>query len=301
MRNRNLFWPAVLILVGVIALLVNSGAISADRLYRLVDLWPVILIVIGLTVIARRALHGVTADLAAALIVLVAAGGAVAYVALGPAIPGGTHSLDTAGPVGSLAKATLHLDVGAENLTVDGTSALGADLYRAHIEYSGQKPDVTLDQENGDLQISQSNPFGFFGSRRLVLNLKINSAVLWSIVVNSGAARDTFNLSSVKVGSIELNTAASREDITLGMPSGIVPISVDGAALTVRVHRPSGTEASVSVAGAAINLTADGRQYHGIGDQSWQSSGYGSASDAYKVDVNGAACNVTMDTESQQG
>jgi hypothetical protein len=301
MRNRNLFWPAVLILIGLIALLVNSGAVSADRLYRLVDLWPVILIVIGLEVIARRALHGATADIAAALIVLVAAGGAVAYVALGPAIPGGTRSLEAVDSVGSLTKATLHVDVGAETMTVEGTAGLGADLYRAHIEYSGPKPDVTLDRNTGNLQISQSNPFGFFGSRRMVLNLQINSDVSWSIRVNSGAARDTFNLSSVKVGSIELNTGASREDITLGTPSGMVPISVNGGALTVHVHRPSGTESSVSVSGAAVSLTADGQQYHGIGDQSWQSSGYGGASDAYKVDVSGGACNVTMDTGSQQG
>src|ERR1700674_3190281 len=102
MRNRNLFWPSVLILIGVIALLINSGAISADRLYRLGDLWPLVLIVIGLEILARRALHGAMADLAAVLIILVAAGGAVAYVAVGPAIPGGTRSLEMSDTVGSL-------------------------------------------------------------------------------------------------------------------------------------------------------------------------------------------------------
>src|ERR1700687_5900372 len=163
MRSRNLFWPAVLILIGIVALLVNSGVVSADRVYRLADLWPLILIVIGLEVIARRAFHGVAADLAAALIVLVAAGSAVAYVAVGPAIPGGTRTLDATDIKGSLTQATLHVDVGAQNLTVEGNDSLGSDLYRAHIEYSGPKPDVTLDRETGDLQISQSNGFAFFG------------------------------------------------------------------------------------------------------------------------------------------
>ena len=300
MRNRGFFWPAILILIGVVALLVNAGAISPDRLYRLGDLWPLILIVIGLEMVSRRALHGATADLAAVLIVLVAAGGAVAYVAVGPAIPGGTRSLEMSDTVGSLTQATLHVDAGAATMTVEGNGALGADLYRAHVEYSGAKPDLSLDRSTGDLQISQNNSFGIFGNRRFVLNMQLSPAVTWNITVNTAAATDTFKLSSLKVGIIELNTAASREDITLGKPSGMVPINVNGAALTVHLHRPSGTEASVHVSGAAANLSADGRQYHGIGDESWQSSGYSAASDAYQVDVSGAACTVTMDTSGSQ-
>lgn len=296
MRNRGFFWPALLILIGIVALLVNAGAISPDRLYRLADLWPLILVVIGLEMISRRALHGAASDLAAVLIVLIAAGGTVAYVAVGPAIPGGTRTVDMSDTVGSLTQATLHVDVGAANMTVEGNGALGADLYRAHIEYSGPKPDLTLDRSTGNLQISQNNAFGSVGNRRFVLNVQVNSEVTWSISVNTGAANDTFKLSNVKVGSIDLNTGASREDITLGKPAGTVPISVNGAALTVRLHRPSGTAASVHVSGMAVNLTADNQRYHGIGDESWQSSGYDSASDAYKVDVNGAACTVTMDT-----
>jgi cell wall-active antibiotic response 4TMS protein YvqF len=300
MRSRSFFWPAVLILIGVVALLVNAGAISSDRLYRLADLWPLILVVIGLELISRRALQGASADLAAVLIVLVAAVGAVAYIAVGPAIPGGTQTLNASDAVGDLNQATLHIDVGAATMTVTGSGAIGADLYRAHIEYSGPKPDISLDRSTGDLQFSQNNAFGFFGGHRFVIDLQLSSAVSWNFSVNTGAATDTFKLSALKVGSIELNAGASREDITLGAPKGAVPISVNGGALTVHLHRPSGTEASVQVSGGAVSLLADGHQYHGIGDQSWQSNGFNSASDSYQVDVNGGACTVTMDTSANQ-
>ena len=72
---RGVFWPAVLILVGVVALLANAGLISTDRLSLFADMWPLILIVIGLEMIARRRLQGAAADLAAVLIVVIAAGG----------------------------------------------------------------------------------------------------------------------------------------------------------------------------------------------------------------------------------
>jgi Domain of unknown function (DUF5668) len=295
-RYRSFFWPVVLILIGVVALLVDLNVISADRLYRLADLWPLILVVIGLELIARRALKGAAVDVAGALILLIAAGGVVAYVSVGPSIPGGTHTFDASDTVDNLTTAALHLDVGAATTTVEGDASLGADLYRAHIEYSGPKPSVTLDKTTGDLRISQQGGFFLLGNRHFVLDLRINPSVTWSITLNSGAASDTFNLTSVTVGSIELNTGASREDISLGPPTGMVPISINGGAITVRVHRPKGTEVSVQVSGGAVSLTGDGKQAQGIGSKSWQSAGYDGTSDAYTIAVNGGACTVTVDT-----
>lgn len=295
-RYRSFFWPVVLIAIGLIALLAELNLISSDRLYRLADLWPLILIVIGLELIARRTLHGGAVDVATILIVLIAAGGAILYVSLGPAIPGGTHSFDASGQIGSSKTAALKVDVGNVNLTVDGDGSLGSDLYRAHIEYSGIKPTVDFDAASGVLHIEQRGGFTFFGNPRFVLDLQINPAVTWSFNINSGAANGTFKLSQVRVTGIELNTGASHEDIALGAPTGKVPITVNGGALTIIIHRPNGVEASAQVSGGAVNLTADGDRERGIGSKSWQSDGYDSAQDAYRIKVNGGACTVTVDT-----
>jgi len=298
-RYRSFFWPAVLILVGVFALLINAGTIPVERLDRLVDLWPLILVVIGLELVARRALQGQTADLAAALIVLVAIGGAAAYVALGPAIPTGTQTLNSSGKAGSLDHATVHVDVGAANITMTG-AGIGDDMFRAHIEYTGRKPDVSFDSSTGDLRISQSSTSGFFfQNRRFVLNLQLNPSVTWKIAVNSGSSTDTFNLSSVHVAGIDMNTGASREDITVGAQSGTVPITVNGGALNVNVHRPQDAAASVTVSGGAVNLSFDGRQSHAVGTLTAQSSDYDSAASRYQIQINGGACNVTVDSRAQ--
>src|SRR5476651_1918381 len=128
---RSYFWPVVLIVIGIFALLVELNVISADRLYRLADLWPLILIVIGLELIARRTLQGAAVDIAAVLILVVACVGAIAYVSVGPAIPGGTHTLTSSDSVGALNAASLDVEVGAADLTVVGDASIGADLYRA--------------------------------------------------------------------------------------------------------------------------------------------------------------------------
>ncbi len=300
-RYRGLFWPGVLILVGVFALLVNSNVIPVDRLDRLLDLWPLVLVVIGLEVLVRRALQGAAAELAAVLIVLLAIGGAATYVALGPATLVGVQTLDASGKIGNLDHAAVRIEVGAANITVQGSSSIGDDLFRAHIDYSIRKPDVSLDESTGEVSISQSNSGFFFQSRRFVVNLQLNISVPWKIAVDGGASTDTFNLPNVHVTSIELNSGASHEDITLGTPSGTVPITVDGGATTVNVHRPKGVAVSASVSGGAASLTFDGRQSHAIGSLSNQTSDYDSASNRYQIQVNGGASTVTVDARAPAG
>lgn len=296
MRYRSLLWPGILILIGVFALLVNVGLVPVERLDRLVDLWPLILVVIGLELLVRRAFQGAMAEIAAVLIVAMAIVGAAAYVALGPAIPTGTQSLDVSDKVGSLSHATARVEVGGAVITMQGSSSIGDDLYRAHIEYSGSKPDVSLDTSSGEVQISQSSTSGFlFQSRRFVLTLQLNASVPWSIAVDSGAASDVFTLSTVHVMSIDVNTGASKEDITLGHPSGTVPIKVNGGALTVNVHRPPGAAASVSVSGGAASLRFDGRQSKSVGTLTAQTGDYDHASDRYQIQVDGGASTVTVD------
>jgi Domain of unknown function (DUF5668) len=295
-RYGGLLWPAVLIVIGIIALLANSGVISDDRLYLLFDLWPVILIVVGLEVLARRALQGATADLAAVLIVVVAIAGAVAYVAVAPGVSLGTHTLDVSGPIGSVDQGSVEVDVGAANITMTSSSDLGADLYRVHIEYSGAKPNVTFDGSSGSLRISQENGnFPFFQGHTFVLNLEMNPSVPWAITNNTGALDSTFKLSNLHLRSIELNTGAGHDDMTLGTPSGIVPITISGGALTVNIHRPGDTATFVAVSGGAVSLDADGHQTHAIGSANWESPNFIGATDLYRIEINGGACNVTVD------
>jgi uncharacterized membrane protein YhaH (DUF805 family) len=290
---RSFFWPAVLILVGVIALLANTGQIPADRLYNLVVLWPLILVVVGLELIVRRTLRGVTGDVVAAVIIVLAIIGATAYVAAAPS-PTASHALDSKAELGSITSASLEIDAGAAEITVSGTTDVGSNLYVAHIDYSGPAPEVVLDRETGALRIDQPGQ-GFldFGGRRFTLDLKVNPSIPWKITQNTGAATDTYNLASVHVTGMQTSTGASRDDITLGSPSGIVNIAVNGGSLMVHFHRPQGVGTLVDISGGAVSLDFDGQSYHAVGHISVGSS---LGSDGYKVDVNGGACSITVDS-----
>lgn len=293
-RYRSFLWPAILILVGVIALLANTGQIPADRLYNLVALWPLILVVIGLELIVRRSLHGVAGDVVAAVIIVLAIVGATAFVAASPTSTGSSQSLDSKADLGTLTAASLEIDAGAAQITVTATTDVGSNLYTAHIDYTGAAPEVVLDRETGALRIDQpSRSFFDFGGRRFTLDLKLNPSIPWKITQNTGAATDTYNLSSAHLSGMQLSTGASRDDITLGPPSGIVNIGIDGGSLTVRIHRPNSVGTQVDISGGAVSLDFDGQSYHAVGHIG---VGTNLGSDGYKVDINGGACNVTVDS-----
>ncbi len=296
-RYRGLIWPAVLILIGAVALLVNTNLIATDRLYRLGDLWPLLLVVIGLVLLVTRMPISPNASaIAAALILLVAIGGSIAYVAVGPSVPTGTQTMDTTAPGGKLDHGTVDITVGGATLKITGTD-LGSDLFRSHIEYQGPPPDVSVGRSTGHIEISQNSGFHIFGPQRFTLDLKLSSTVQWRIAVHSGAANDTYDFTKLQLTSLEDDTGASREDISLGTPKGSVPISVNGGALTVHVHRPTNTAARVNVSGGAVSLDFDGQQHHAVGSIS---AGI-EATDMFSISVSGGACTVTVDQNSQTG
>ena len=295
-RNRTLFWPALLILVGAVALLVNLGVVPTDRLYRLADLWPVLLVILGLELLVNQMHMPPAAEVTASvLIVAVAVVGAGIYVALGAPIATGTQTINFSEPASGVNAATLQIDGGASTLHIQGSTSLTGDLFQAQVKYSGPEPTESFDQSSGRVVIAQNGRFGFFGHEQLQVDVQLNTAVPWKLLVHSGASKDTYDLPNVNLTSVEIDTGASTEDLTLPNPSGTVPVRINGGALTVHLHRPSGAAASVKVSGGSVSLTFDGDRISAVGSVSHATD---PASDSYDVTVSGGACTVTMDTNS---
>src|SRR5512135_1019645 len=78
---RSLFWPMILIGVGVVWLLGNLGILPANSLYLLANLWPLLLIGIGADLIFARRLPLVGAIIGLVLVAVV-----VVVLLIGPSL-----------------------------------------------------------------------------------------------------------------------------------------------------------------------------------------------------------------------
>ncbi len=186
------------------------------------------------------------------------------------------------------------MDVGAATLHVQGSTSMVQDLVQAQITYTSPTPTVTVDRATGRVVIAQRSDFAFLGRRSSIdLLVELNTAIRWHFLTRSGASTDTYDLPNVDVAGIEIDTGGSTETMSLGFPTGFVPVSINGGALTVHLHRDSRSSASVKVSGGAVSLDFDGAQSSGVGSLSHST---GDAADIFQVTVSGGACTVTMDT-----
>lgn len=284
--------PALLIVAGVLALLVNFGYLTADQLLRAFNLWPLALIFLGLVLIFRVWLPRLAVALALVL-ALVLLGGAVAYSAL-PGFQVATAKTDYSAPLGKVEQGRLRLALSATDVTVQGTDM--PDLYRAHVEYpSGRPPKVSA--ENGRVSLETNNNFTLIGLRTTNrAQVSVNQTIPWQVEISGGASRQTLDLASVRLTGLNVSGGASQAEATLPRPSGTVVIHISGGASNITVHRPSGVAARVRMSGGASNLTVDGSKHSVLsGEVNWQTSDYDTAGDRYELETSGGASNVTLD------
>ncbi len=259
-RNPSVFWGGVLVIAGVLFLLANLNVLQ-NVTWDLV--WPVFLIALGVWLVAAR---------------------------IGPG--GASMDVDSSEPREGLDRAKLEVAVGAGRLEVR-SAALDEQLYRVHIEHGGAKPEVSLDRASGTVRISQRVDW-FMGARRLRIDANLTDAIPWEVSCSTGAIRGEFDFSAVRLTGFVCRTGASTIDLTLGTPTGSVPIRVEGGALRVSITRPAGVAVGVQASGGAVQLRGDGTRQDGLGTRAWKSDGYDTATTRYDVTVSGGSVNVDV-------
>jgi hypothetical protein len=301
--RRPLFWPVVLIGIGVIALLFNVGWLDWARVSQVLQLWPLLLIALGLAIVFRDRLPVRLASIVGAVILLLfvaaVAGGLASIPGALSASSGPVVTTSFSAPVGEVTKPRLDLSAGASRITVRAGSTAG-DLYRATVSSpSDAKPDVHLEASSETLFVSLPNRSGFhFGdsSDHRSIDLTLDDQLPWVVALSSGASTTNLDLTGLKLTSVELSTGASDVRLQLPKPSGTVPVSVSGGAMHLVVKRPAGTPIHVVASGGASSLTIDGHEYGGLfheGDL-FTSTDYPTASDRYSVTIESGASSTTI-------
>ena len=128
------------------------------------------------------------------------------------------------------------INVGGATINVGSTTDTG-QLYRADIEYSGAQPKVHFIPRQGfshpsarHLRISTAGPEVCFDAAAQSRCPVVDRGQQWS-------RHDHHDLAQIRATSLSVNTGASQEEITLGPATGIVPVEINGGALTAHFHR----------------------------------------------------------------
>jgi len=249
--NRGLLgWGVFFIAFGAVPIAVRSGAIDAAVARRAWELWPLIVIGIGLGLVLQRtraaAVGGVLVALVFGLMAggLIAAGvgpaGGFALCGPGPGSAGATvpaEAKERTGTFGAAASVNLAVDCGS--MAVDTAAGSG---WGVGWDHGGQEPIVTA--SDASLTVSDGGRRGVGIGRPTagwVVTLPRDPDLRLDLVVNAGSTKaslDGLHLSSVEVS---VNAGDGKVDLSRALGTTSVSASVNAGSLGLSLPAPSGT------------------------------------------------------------
>lgn len=250
-RPGLLFWGLFFVLLGGIPLLVRAGALDANIVADAWRLWPLLLVALGIALIVGRTSAGLLGTALAAIVLGIAAGGALASGTSWIGNVGGCGALGTgtdqrleegntfAGP------ATAHFDLDCGSL--DASMQPGSD-WRVRADYRGEPPTL----EASDSALGLRAPRGF-GVRRQVWTVMLPGDQTREVAIDSNASAVTATLAGADLTrfSLDLNAGDARIDATAGR-LGTVDVSVNAG--RVRLRLDSDTTGSLSANAGSIEM-----------------------------------------------
>ena len=312
--NRGLiFWGVALITAGVVALAIQAQLIPADSARQAWRLWPLLLVVIGLAVIASRTAFGSVATLLAGLVAGGLAGTLVAGLPDGLSLGCGGEPTESVTAEGSFATdGEVELDFSCGELNVSTRAGAAWSVVARH--GSDEQPQVTSDADSLRVSAEGGGFIGFTDSRQ-AWDVVLPADATISLTVDSNAASARLDLSNADLSDLsidanagEINLAlagAEVRELSIDANAGAVSIEADGSTrIDGAVEMNAGSLELCTPDDVAIAITIEGENVtfsHNLDERgltrqgdTW-SSGDGDAT--LRLDVSGNAASLTLNPE----
>jgi hypothetical protein len=201
-----------------------------------------------------------------------------------------------AAPLGPSRSGRLRFANGAHRVLIRADSHL-QDLFRA--SFADRMPIVEARAGTVSIRYTRVASCDWTGYRpERPTQVALNAGIPWDVEVRGGASRLTADLSGLRLESLEVDGGASRLEVVLPAPSGMVSVVILGGASNVAIHRPEGVAARLRVDGGATNLRFDDRHIGAAGGEQYLRSGdYEGAAERYDIAVTGGANNLSIDEQ----
>jgi hypothetical protein len=281
--------PLVLIVLGALLLVVNAGLLGFGRLLDLLQLWPLVVIAVGLDILLKgryRLIIAAATLIAGALFYT----GALTMPGVGPAQ---TQAISQS--LQGAARAELHLSPSVGELRI-GTLERSDNLVEGSVQTARGERLVENFRESGNTAIyelkSEGRSSSSFIQRERTWDLRLNPNVPLKLDIDTGVGRSELALADLQITDLSIDTGVGETIVTLprtgryeaSLSAGVGATTVripDGVAARVQVSRGLG---AVTVRG---NLERDGDMY--------LSPNYASAEHRVDLRVSGGVGAITVE------
>lgn len=259
-KRHSLFWPIILVGVGITWLLVNLGYIPGFTLGQLLKLWPILLIVMGVDIIFGRRYPW-----AGTVIGLLAVAGIVAILVMSPslgiqAVPQAKTETFTE-PVGTATSVKYSIEGSSAPVSVDALKS-GDELVHAVITHRSVFNFDVSGSTQKTVRLSESTDSSSwlnwdFTSIPTKWDISMARNIPTEIVLNGGSGSLDFNLKDIALTSLRADLGSGASDFTLPALKDSYEVEIDSGSGSVHVVIPDGASLSFSLSSGsgAVNVT----------------------------------------------
>ncbi len=304
MSYRKIFWGLLLVMIGVLFILKNTGVLFFSW-HTMWQLWPVILILWGISLIPVKDWIKLVLSLLTVL---------VTFFAMQQYGPKDKHnwnfewndrnnnddeeSVTTYNKVmsedfDSLTKfANLKLNIGVGNFKIKDTTNL---LIEVKHDNDNANYSMTAKKEDSLSIIDLSLEKGEFNNGNIRNNvvMKLNPNPIWDLDLNVGAAEVDFDLSGFKTRNLKIQGGASDIELKLGaaLPLTEVKLEAGAASITIRVPESAGCE----IISNTFMASKDFSGFTKIGKQQYQTPNFVTSTNKIKIDLQAGVASVNVE------
>lgn len=278
---ERFFDGLVTVTVGGVFLAITFGYVGWGVWWRVLSLWPVLLVAIGLGIVGGavgqnwiKALGSVVVIVALAYSVSVSIDGAPSAVAAGGEPFEFSEPVDGARAAELTLKAgvgEVEIGDGTELATAEGTSPFGKPSFEVVRE--GDEASVAFSLGDSDSLVAWP---GAPGART---EMTLGRDVDWDVSIESGVSTVDADLSELELRSLTLKTGVSDAAVKLGdvaADTTVALVEVESGVSAVTVLVPDDVEVRVEADTGLVALEIDS-SLESIGGRVWKSDGYDEA------------------------
>ena len=261
-------WGIFLILAGAIPLAVRAGYLSDDQLWNVGNLWPLILVGIGVGVLLSRTRYGFLGGFIVAATFGVIVGGLLAGnvggIDLGCGSTRGTTAFETRQGSFGGGSASVDIELSCGDLSV--AVAPGSDWRVEGADRDGTGPDMTADNDSLRLKTRDRDrgPFGALSERgNWRVTLPDGPRLDTQLTLNAGSS--TVNLSGASVGrfattlnagstTIDLGTVRQIDGIEVQVNAGSIALTLPNLSVSGSLHVNAGSVELCAAPGAGLRI-----------------------------------------------
>lgn len=295
-RRNQVVLPLVLIVLGVLVLAANLGWLSWGRVWDVLNLWPVLLIAVGVDLLTAGRYRWIVAGLTIVVVALAMTGRVpLLNGAAGPAAQ--THDVQI--PLEGAERAEVNIRVGVSELSISSLGA-GDQLVEGTVRTAEGETFTQDTQREGDtavvvLAAEQRGIGGVQGNVDRTWDLGLAAGVPTELSISTGVGRSQLDLRELILTDLSVRAGVGEMTTTLPLPSeGSYEASFDTGVGETTVRVPEDAAVRVEVDRGLGSISARGG-FDSLGDNTYETPGYADAEERIDISIEGGVGSITIE------